>query len=161
MPGSFHCEQPFLLLQQIGIVFSGFCSTTLEILSVGWTFLSTNQDLCNYTNFKTFYTIKKEKYRFSIAWGFFGFFRFIENGFWVKNKRRLMKHYIQEGTFKHDLAALIPTDIVRKYFIHTFFHDINFSNITFSFTCGSDLKPLTWDYPEYWKYLPIGSLSKD
>ena len=38
--------------------------------------------------------------------------RFIENGFWVKNKKRLTRHYVREGTFKYDLLALTPTDLV-------------------------------------------------
>ena len=37
---------------------------------------------------------------------------FMENGFWVKNKRQLTHHYIKDGTFWPDLLALIPSDML-------------------------------------------------
>ena len=37
---------------------------------------------------------------------------YMENGFWVKDKRRLTEHYIKEGTFYFDLLAMTPTDIL-------------------------------------------------
>ena len=37
---------------------------------------------------------------------------YMENGFWVKDKRRLTQHYIREGTFYKDLLAIIPTDML-------------------------------------------------
>lgn len=40
---------------------------------------------------------------------------FMENGFWVKNKKRLSRRYVTEGTFKYDLTALIPLEFL--YFV--------------------------------------------
>jgi cyclic nucleotide gated channel beta 1 len=37
---------------------------------------------------------------------------FMENGFWVKNKRRLTRQYVLEGTFRYDVAALAPLEIL-------------------------------------------------
>ena len=37
---------------------------------------------------------------------------YMENGFWVKDKRRLTQHYIKEGTFHFDWMAIIPTDML-------------------------------------------------
>ena len=33
---------------------------------------------------------------------------YMENGFWVKDKKRLTRQYVREGTFKLDLLALLP-----------------------------------------------------
>ena len=41
---------------------------------------------------------------------------FMENGFWVKNKRRLTRQYVREGTFRYDVAALIPLEILYVVF---------------------------------------------
>jgi hypothetical protein len=78
--------------------------------------------LCRYAechganlNNKLWHNIPKIQY-----WEIIGFLlRFIENGFWVKNKKRLTRHYIREGTFKYDILALAPTDLVINYFIST------------------------------------------
>jgi succinate dehydrogenase/fumarate reductase cytochrome b subunit len=40
----------------------------------------------------------------------------MENGFWVKNKRRLTRKYVTEGTFRYDLAALMPLDFLYFQF---------------------------------------------
>ena len=40
---------------------------------------------------------------------------FMENGFWVKNKKRLSRQYVTEGTFKCDIAALVPLELL--YFV--------------------------------------------
>eukprot|EP00095_Tigriopus_kingsejongensis_P000955 snap_masked-scaffold83_size396513-processed-gene-0.1 protein:Tk00955 transcript:snap_masked-scaffold83_size396513-processed-gene-0.1-mRNA-1 annotation:"cyclic nucleotide-gated cation channel beta-1" len=37
---------------------------------------------------------------------------YMENGFWVKDRRRLTIHYVTKGTFGYDLMALMPTDIL-------------------------------------------------
>ena len=31
---------------------------------------------------------------------------FMENGFWVKNKWRLTRQYVREGTFRYDVLSL-------------------------------------------------------
>ena len=41
---------------------------------------------------------------------------YMENGFWVKDKRQLTKHYIKEGTFYFDLLAMLPTDLLYVFF---------------------------------------------
>ena len=33
---------------------------------------------------------------------------YMENGFWVKDKKRLTRQYVRLGTFKLDLLALLP-----------------------------------------------------
>ena len=37
---------------------------------------------------------------------------FMENGFWVKNKWRLTRQYVKEGTFRYDVLALVPLEIL-------------------------------------------------
>ena len=37
---------------------------------------------------------------------------YMENGFWVKDRRRLTIHYVRKGTFRYDILALLPTDIL-------------------------------------------------
>lgn len=37
---------------------------------------------------------------------------FMENGFWVKNKKRLSRQYVTEGTFKYDIVALMPLEFL-------------------------------------------------
>ena len=40
---------------------------------------------------------------------------YMENGFWVKDKRRLTRHYIRDGTFYWDLLALTPSDLLYAW----------------------------------------------
>ena len=37
---------------------------------------------------------------------------FMENGFWVKNKWRLTRQYVKEGTFRYDVLALVPLEVL-------------------------------------------------
>ena len=37
---------------------------------------------------------------------------YMENGFWVKDRRKITRHYVRDGTFVYDLAALLPTDLL-------------------------------------------------
>ena len=39
----------------------------------------------------------------------------MENGFWVKDKKRLTRQYVREGTFKQDLLSLLPLELL--YFV--------------------------------------------
>ncbi|CAB4070198.1 CNGB1 [Lepeophtheirus salmonis] len=41
---------------------------------------------------------------------------YMENGFWVKNKKRITAHYVRKGSFKYDLLALLPTDLFYFWF---------------------------------------------
>ncbi|TRY76858.1 hypothetical protein TCAL_03522 [Tigriopus californicus] len=41
---------------------------------------------------------------------------YMENGFWVKDRRRLTIHYVTKGSFRFDLLALMPTDILYLWF---------------------------------------------
>ena len=41
---------------------------------------------------------------------------FMENGFWVKDRSRLVKHYMKDGTFIYDLVALFPSDMLYFFF---------------------------------------------
>ena len=40
---------------------------------------------------------------------------YMENGFWVKDKKRLTRQYVREGTFKQDLLSLLPLELL--YFV--------------------------------------------
>lgn len=37
---------------------------------------------------------------------------FMENGFWVKDRRKIAVQYVKYGTFKYDLLSLLPTDLL-------------------------------------------------
>ena len=41
---------------------------------------------------------------------------YMENGFWVKDKKRLTRQYVREGTFKLDLLALLPLGELNGFF---------------------------------------------
>ncbi len=36
---------------------------------------------------------------------------YMENGFWVKNKKRLTRQYVTEGPFRYDVFALMPLEL--------------------------------------------------
>lgn len=36
---------------------------------------------------------------------------FMENGFWVRDRRRITRNYVQQSTFWHDALSLAPTDV--------------------------------------------------
>ena len=46
---------------------------------------------------------------------------YMENGFWVKDKKRLTRQYVREGTFKLDLLALLPLGELNGFFFFIFF----------------------------------------
>ena len=46
---------------------------------------------------------------------------YMENGFWVKDKKRLTRQYVREGTFKLDLLALLPLGELNGFFLYIFF----------------------------------------
>ena len=41
---------------------------------------------------------------------------YMEDGFWIKERRKLIRHYVRDGHFRYDIVSLLPTDILYMWF---------------------------------------------